>query len=66
MADALPKSLPKPALGHKHREFLRGTAASFSAFYATAHTTPVAAYVSHVTKGQEVFFSKTDARCPGG
>ena len=65
VADALTKSLPKPAF-HKHREFLRGTCASFSAFYATAHATPVAAYVSHVTKGRGVFFSKTDARCPGG
>ena len=65
VADALTKSLPKPAF-HKHREFLRGTSASFSVFYATAHATPVAAYVSHVTKGRGVFFSKTDARCPGG
>ena len=47
VADALTKSLPKPAF-HKHREFLRVTSASFSAFYATAHATPVAAYVSHV------------------
>ena len=65
LADALTKSLPKPAF-HKHREFLRGTAASFSAFYATAHTTPVVAYVSHVTKERGVFFSKTASRCPGG
>jgi hypothetical protein len=31
VADALTKSLPRPAF-HKHREFLKGTAQSFSAF----------------------------------
>ena len=33
VADALTKSLPRPAF-HKHREFLKGTAQSFSAFFA--------------------------------
>jgi hypothetical protein len=40
-ADALTKSLPKPA-SHKHREFLHGTAQSFSAFFASARVSPVA------------------------
>ena len=31
VADALTKNLPRPAF-HKHREFLKGTAQSFSAF----------------------------------
>jgi hypothetical protein len=35
VADALTKSLPRPAF-HKHREFLKGTAQSFSAFFASA------------------------------
>ena len=34
VADALTKSLPKPAF-HTHREFLHGTAQSFSAFFAS-------------------------------
>ena len=34
VADALTKSLPQPASSHKHREFLKGTAQSFSAFFA--------------------------------
>ena len=37
VADALTKSLPRPAF-HKHREFLKGTAQSFSAFFAFATT----------------------------
>ena len=49
VADALTKSLPKPAF-HKHREFMQGTAQSFSAFFASAHVAPVAAYISCVTK----------------
>ena len=66
VADALTKSLPKPAF-HKHREFLHGTAKSFSAFYAAAHVNPVAAYVSRVTKHNKVVLSKPSVcRCPGG
>ena len=65
VADALTKSLPKPAF-HKHREFLHGTAQSFSAFYAAARVTPVAAYVSRVTKHNTVVLSKPLVRCPGG
>ena len=63
--DDLTRSLPKPAF-HKHREFLHGTAKSFSAFYAAAHVTPVAAYVSRVTKHNKVVLSKPSVRCPGG
>ena len=62
VADALTKSLPKPAF-HKHREFLHGTAKSFSAFYAAAHVTSVAAYVSRVTKHNKVVLSKPSVRC---
>ena len=65
VADALTKSLPKPAF-HKHREFLHGTAKSFSAFYAAARVTPVVAYVSRVTKHNTVVLSKPLVRCPGG
>ena len=65
VADVLTKSLPKPAF-HKHREFLHGTAKSFSAFYAAAHVIPVAAYVSRVTKHNKVVLSKPSVRCPGG
>jgi hypothetical protein len=65
VADALSKSLPKPAF-HKHREFLHGTVKSFSAFYAAVHVTPVAAYVSRVTKHNKVVLSKPSVRCPGG
>jgi hypothetical protein len=36
VADALTKSLPRPDL-HKHREFLKGTAQSFYAFFASAY-----------------------------
>jgi hypothetical protein len=39
VADDLTRSLPKPAF-HKHREFLHGTAKSFSVFYAAAHVIP--------------------------
>ncbi len=65
MPDALTKSLPKPAF-HKHREFLQGTAQSFSAFFASAHVSPVAAYVSRVTKRGGVVLSKASGRCIGG
>ena len=64
VADALTKSLPKPAF-HKHREFMQGTAQSFSAFFASAHVTPVATYISCVTKRGPVF-SKASNRCIGG
>ena len=57
VADALTKSLPKPAF-HKHREFLHGTAQPFSAFFASASVSPVAAYVSRVSKTGDVFLSK--------
>ena len=49
VADALTKSLPKPAF-HKHREFLQGTTKSFSAFFACAGALPVVVYASRVTK----------------
>ena len=52
VADALTKSLPKPAF-HKHREFLHGTAQSFSAFFASAHVPPV---MSLVCLGKATFF----------
>ena len=65
VADALTKSLPKPAF-HKHREFMQGTAQSFSAFFASAHVSPVAAYVSRVTKRGGVVLSKASSRCIGG
>jgi hypothetical protein len=45
VADALTKSLPRPAF-HKHREFLKGTAQSFSAFFASAYEPGVPAYVT--------------------
>ena len=45
VADALTKSLPRPAF-HKHREFLKGTAQSFSAFFASAYEQVVPAYVT--------------------
>jgi hypothetical protein len=45
VADALAKSLPRPAF-HKHREFLKGTAQSFSAFFASAYEPAVPAYVT--------------------
>jgi hypothetical protein len=65
VADALTKSLPKPAF-HKHREFMQGTAQSFSAFFAGAHASPVAAYVSRVTKRGGVVLSKAHSKCIGG
>jgi hypothetical protein len=46
VADALTKSLPRPAF-HKHREFLKGTAQSFSAFFASAYQPAVPAYVTN-------------------
>jgi hypothetical protein len=45
VADALTKSLPRPAF-HKHREFLKGTAQSFSPFFANAYEPVVPAYVT--------------------
>ena len=54
VADALTKSLPKPAF-HKHRESLHGTAQSFSAFFASARVSPVVAYVSRVSRKGDVF-----------
>ena len=65
VADALTKSLPKPAF-HKYREFLHGTAQSFSAFFASARVSPVASYVSRVTKTGDVFLSKASSKCIGG
>ena len=64
VADALTKSLPKPAF--HHREFLHGTAQSFSAVCASTHVSPVAAYVSRVSKTGDVFLSKASSRCIGG
>ena len=64
VADALTKSLPKPAF-HKHREFMQGTAQSFSAFFASARVPPVVAYASRVTK-RDVILSKVPNRCFGG
>ena len=65
VANALTKSLPKPGF-HKHSEFLHGTAQSFSGFFARAHVSPAAAYVSRVTKTGGVFLSKVSSRCIGG
>jgi hypothetical protein len=65
VADALTKSLPKPAF-QKHRVFMQGTAQSFSAFYSSARVAPVAAYVSCVTKRGGVILSKAPTRCIGG
>ena len=64
VADALTKSLPKPAF-HKHREFMQGTAQSFSALFARARVPPVVAYASRVTK-RDVILSKVSDRCFGG
>jgi hypothetical protein len=63
-ADSLTKRLPKPAF-HKHREFLHDTAQSLSAFFASARVSPVAVYVSRVTKTGDVFLSKASGRCIG-
>jgi hypothetical protein len=65
VADALTLSLPKPAI-HKHREFLHSTAQYLSAFFASARVSPVAAYVSRVTKTGDVLLSKASGRCIGG
>ena len=65
VADALSKSLPKPAL-QKHREFLHGTAQSLSAFFAIARVSSVVAYVSRLTKTGNVFLSRAFDRCIGG
>ena len=46
VADALTKSLPRPAF-HKHRGFLKGTAQSFSAFFASADKPAVPAGLRH-------------------
>ena len=65
VADVRTKSLPKPAF-HKHREFLHVTAQSFSAFFASTHVSPVAAYVYRVSKTGDVILSKASSRCIGG
>ena len=62
VADALTKSLPRPAF-HKHREFLKGTAQSFSAFFAGADKPAVPAYV---TKRGSLSFFKAPSMCIGG
>jgi len=62
VADALTKSLPRPAF-HKHREFLKGTAQSFSAFFASADKPAVPAYV---TKRGSLSFFKALPMCIGG
>jgi hypothetical protein len=53
VADALTKSLPRPAF-HKHREFQKGTAQSFSAFFASTYEPVVPAS----RKGAAFYFSK--------
>jgi hypothetical protein len=45
---------------------LHGTAQSFSAFFASARVSPVAAYVFRVTKTGNVLLSKASGRCIGG
>ena len=62
VADALTKSLPRPAF-QKHREFLEGTAQSFSAFFASTYDPVVLAYV---TKRGSLSFSKAPPNCTGG
>jgi hypothetical protein len=62
VADAPTKSLPRPAF-HKHREFLKGTAQSFSAFSASAYEPGVPAYV---TERGSFSFSKAPPNCIGG
>ena len=62
VADALTKSLPRPAF-HKHREFLKATAQSFSAFFASAYEPGVPAYV---TKRGTLSFFKAPPKCIGG
>jgi ribA/ribD-fused uncharacterized protein len=44
VADALTKSLPRPAFA-KHREYMWGTRVPFSAFYSHSRLSPCAAYV---------------------
>jgi ABC-type branched-subunit amino acid transport system ATPase component len=62
VADALTKSLPRSAF-HKHREFLKGTAQSFFAFFASAYEPVVPACV---TKRGSLSFSKAPPNCIGG
>jgi hypothetical protein len=62
VADALAKSLPRPAF-YKHREFLKGTAQSFSTSFASAYEPVVPAYV---TKRGSLSFSKAPPYCIGG
>ena len=57
VADALTKSLPRPAF-HKHREFLKGTAQSFSAYKP--------GMPAYVTKRGSLSFFKAPATCIGG
>jgi hypothetical protein len=61
-SDALTKSLPRPAF-HKHREFLKGSAQSFSAFFASAYQPGLPAYV---TKRGSLSFFKAPSKCIGG
>jgi hypothetical protein len=58
VADTLTKSLPRPAF-HKHREFLKGTAQSFSDIFASAE--PVVP--AYVTKRGSLYFSKPPPDC---
>jgi hypothetical protein len=44
VADALTKSLPRPAFA-QHREYMWGTRVPFSAFYSHSRPSPRAAYV---------------------
>ena len=62
VAGALTKSLPRPAF-HKHREFLKETAQSFFAFFASAYEPGVPAYV---TKRGSLSFFKAPPKCIGG
>ena len=66
--DALTKSLPKPAF-HKHREFLHGTAQSFSAFFERlckrTRVTCCSVCLSCV-KTADVFLSNASSRCISG
>ncbi len=61
-ADALTKSLPRPAF-HKHREFLKGLSQSFSAFFASVYEPVVPTYV---TKRGSLYFYKAPPDCIGG
>jgi hypothetical protein len=62
IADTLTKSLPRPAF-HKHRELLKSTAQSFSAFFASAYEPFVLAYV---TSRGSLSFTKAPPNCIGG